>query len=35
MIGVKPEEQGKGIGKALSKETQVGHLPVYCMFYQK
>ncbi|WP_372629430.1 GNAT family N-acetyltransferase [Cohnella sp.] len=72
MIGVKPEEQGKEIGKALlkhlldavnkakksqgvaldtenerninwyrnlgftlSKETQIGQLPVYCMFYQK
>lgn len=72
MIGVQPQEQGKGIGTTLlrhllnaviadeesqgvaldteneenielyrkfgftlSKETQVGHLPVYCMFYAK
>lgn len=72
MIGVSPEEQGKGIGKSLlqhllnkvktdkksrgialdtenkenvnlyrrfgftlSKEAQMGNIPVYCMFYQK
>ncbi|MGZ7443586.1 GNAT family N-acetyltransferase [Paenibacillus sp. TH7-28] len=72
MIGVNPEDQGKGIGGTLlkhllntvdndgksfgialdtekkenvdlyrkfgfsfSQETQIGHLPVYCMFYRK
>ncbi|WP_238188534.1 N-acetyltransferase [Paenibacillus sp. L3-i20] len=72
MIGVKPEVQGKGVGKSLllhllnkinmsdtsqgvaldtenienvnlyqrfgfilKRETQINHVPVYCMFYQK